>query len=210
MTTSSDQVYEELKRDILRGKFTPGSPLKERDLCSLMNVSRTPVREALQRLGREGLAEIRPGRSTIVAELDQEEINEIFALGAMLEAFVAGLAAEKATQTDIARLEDIVASMERVLADHAERSDYARFDHAFHEQLSAMARSKRVTDMLRRTVSFRLLASIFQTYEPVDFETSLSQHKTILRAIKSGDAEWATTAMRSHIMTGKSVGSPRR
>ena len=203
--TSSDQVYEELKRALLEGKFKPGSALKERDICASLNVSRTPVREALQRLGSEGLAELRPGRSIIVSEFDQEEIREIFAVGTMLEGFVAGLAAAKATDQDIAILRQIVTSMGELLESGDEASGYVHLDHAFHNQLSMMARSKRIGQILRQTVSFRLLAKLFQAYEPVDFSTSYNQHITILRAIEKRDAVWATAAMQSHIMTGRSI-----
>lgn len=205
----SDEPYAELRARILDGRLKAGTALKERDLCEELHVSRTPIREALRQLGAEGLAEIRPGRSIIVSSFDHEEELEIFALGTLLESFVAGLAAEKATADDIAELRHIVDAMEAALAgtppmsDHP--SDYVRLDQAFHERLSAMARSKRVTQLLRQTVSFRVLINVFRAYENVDFATSLAQHKTILRAIEIGDAEWASASMRSHIMTGKSV-----
>lgn len=205
--TSSDQVYEELRRAILDGQFKPGSALKERDICASLNVSRTPVREALQRLGSEGLAELRPGRSIIVSKFEQGEIGEIFAVGTMLEGFVAGLAAAKATAQDIAILRQIVATMGALLDSGNEASGYVHLDHAFHDQLSTMARSKRVAQILRQTVSFRLLAKLFQAYEPVDFATSYNQHITILQAIEKKDAVWATAAMQSHIMTGRSISS---
>lgn len=207
----SEQPYRELRARILDGRLEPGTPLKERDLCADLHVSRTPIREALRRLSADGLAEIRPGRSIIVARFDSQEIEEIFELGIVLESFVAGLAAAKATPDDIARLAAILDDMQKAVdAGPARHAAYIQLDRDFHEHLSAIARNRRVSDMLRQAVSFRVLLDVFTDYDSPDFATSLAQHRTILGAIEARDADWASAAMRTHIMTGRSVKSRRR
>lgn len=207
----SEQPYRELRARILDGRLEPGTPLKERDLCADLHVSRTPIREALRRLSADGLAEIRPGRSIIVARFDSQEIEEIFELGIVLESFVAGLAAAKATPDDIARLAAILDDMQKAVdAGPARHAAYIQLDRDFHEHLSAIARNRRVSDMLRQAVSFRVLLDVFTDYDSPDFATSLAQHRTILSAIEARDADWASAAMRTHIMTGRSVKSRRR
>lgn len=207
----SEQPYRELRARILDGRLEPGTPLKERDLCADLHVSRTPIREALRRLSADGLAEIRPGRSIIVARFDSQEIEEIFELGIVLESFVAGLAAAKATPDDIARLAAIIDDMQKAVdAGPARHAAYIQLDRDFHEHLSAIARNRRVSDMLRQAVSFRVLLDVFTDYDSPDFATSLAQHRTILSAIEARDADWASAAMRTHIMTGRSVKSRRR
>lgn len=207
----SEQPYRELRARILDGRLEPGTPLKERDLCADLHVSRTPIREALRRLSADGLAEIRPGRSIIVARFDSQEIEEIFELGIVLESFVAGLAAAKATPDDIARLAAILDDMQKAVdAAPARHAAYIQLDRDFHEHLSAIARNRRVSDMLRQAVSFRVLLDVFTDYDSPDFATSLAQHRTILGAIEARDADWASAAMRTHIMTGRSVKSRRR
>lgn len=204
---SSDQAYLALRERILQGQLKPGTALKERDLCEELNVSRTPIREALRRLSADGLAEVRPGRSIIVTFFAAEELTEIFELGIVLESFVAGLAAAKATHEDIDRLEDIVSEMaslpEVIMARQNER--YIKLDQAFHDMIAAIARNPRIAQILKQTMSFRVLANIFEKYEQSDFTTSIAQHRTIVSAIASGDSDWAQAAMGSHIRTGQAA-----
>ena len=204
---SSDQAYLALRERILQGQLKPGTALKERDLCEELNVSRTPIREALRRLSADGLAEVRPGRSIIVTFFAAEELTEIFELGIVLESFVAGLAAAKATHEDIDRLEDIVSEMaslpEVIMARQNER--YIKLDQAFHDMIAAIARNPRIAQILKQTMSFRVLANIFEKYEQSDFATSIAQHRTIVSAIASGDSDWAQAAMGSHIRTGQAA-----
>ena len=203
---ASTQVYDELRARIMRGELKPGAALKERDLCAQLDVSRTPVREALRQLSAEGLVEVRPHRSIVVASFDPAEVEEVFELGVMLESFIAGLAAEKATDDDRRQLRAIVDAMAVAAADSADvRLRYAALDRDFHEALAAAARSPRVAAVLRQTVNFRLLIDLFRDYEPLDIETSLMQHRNILAAVDSANADWASAAMRNHIRTGQGI-----
>lgn len=204
---SSDQAYHALRERILSGLIRPGTALKERDLCDELNISRTPIREALRRLSADGLAEVRPRRSIVVSSFNESEVTEIFELGIVLESFVAGLAAEKATPADVIRLEAILDEMATLLAtadpDRAER--YVKLDHAFHDAIAATARNPRISQILRQTMSIRVLANIFEKYDTSDFATSMTQHRTIVGAIASGDPEWAQSAMGNHIRTGRAA-----
>ncbi|QGN55840.1 GntR family transcriptional regulator [Novosphingobium sp. Gsoil 351] len=204
---ASDQAYLALREQILEGRLKPGTALKERDLCDELSVSRTPIREALRRLSADGLAEVRPGRSIIVSSFDAGELTEIFELGIVLESFVARLAAEKATDADIGRLEAIVAEMASLVEAGGAQEEvaYVKLDQAFHDTIAAMARNPRIAQILKQTMSFRVLANIFGAYEPGDFATSLAQHRTIVGAIASRDADWAQSAMGSHIRTGQAA-----
>ena len=204
---SSDQAYLALRERILEGRLKPGTALKERDLCEELKVSRTPIREALRRLSADGLAEVRPGRSIIVTLFEADELTEIFELGIVLESFVAGLAAVKAIPDDISRLEGIVGEMASLSEVSAMRQNvrYIKLDQAFHDMIAAIARNPRIAQILKQTMSFRVLANIFEKYEPSDFATSLAQHRTIVGAIASGDSDWAQSAMSSHIRTGQAA-----
>ncbi len=210
---ASSQVYKRLRERILAGEIKPGEPLKERSLCAELNVSRTPVREALRRLSAEGLVEVRPRRSMVVASFDHGEVEEVFELGVMLESFIAGLAAEKAVEADADRLGSIVDAMEELVAGGGDvRLEYAALDRRFHETLASVARSPRIAGVLQQTVNFRLLINLFSDYKSTDVATSLMQHKNILAAVRAGNVDWAVAAMRSHIRTGQGVRhrSPKR
>lgn len=207
---SSEQVYHQLREQILDGKLKPGEALKERDLCEALDVSRTPVREALRRLFADGLTEMRPRRSIVVSSYSEEEVSEIFELGIVLESFVAGLAAQKATADDVAKLETILVRMQGMLDDGgaARSSEYAKLDQMLHDAIAAAARNPRIAQILRQAVSLRLLTNVMAQYADDDFSGSLAQHRQIVRAIAAGDAEWAQTAMASHVRSGRAAGKP--
>ena len=209
---ASEEAYLQLRDRILDGTLKPGGPLIERDLCTLFNISRTPVREALRRLTADGLAEIRPRRSIIVSTFSEEELGEIFELGIVLESFVAGLAAQKASSADVGELEAILADMEALLRDGRDNGSfaYAKLDQAFHDRIAQAARNPRVAQILRQTVSLRLLANLMEQYIPLDFNASLVQHRMIVQAIAAGDMEWAQSAMGNHIRTGRAAGRKDR
>jgi DNA-binding GntR family transcriptional regulator len=209
---SSDQAYLTLRERILQGEIIPGAVLKERDLCEQLSISRTPIREALRRLCADGLAEARPRRSIIVSAFDDEELGEIFEVGIVLESFVAGLAAAKAGKDDVERLDAIVGEMEALVGRGADAATeaYVKLDHAFHDAIASTARSPRIAQILRQTVSTRVLTNIFDRYSVADFGTSVAQHRTIVRAIASGDSDWAKSAMDTHIRSGQAAQRRRR
>ena len=206
--SSSEQAYIALRDQILSGERKAGEPLKERDLCDELNVSRTPIREALRRLFADGLAEMRPRRSIIVSRFNEEELSEIFELGIVLESFVAGLAAKKASDADLNALRSLASEMEAVVAagEAVAMDEYAKLDQAFHARIAQAARNPRITQILQQTVSLRLLMNVMNKYSHHDFEDSLSHHRMIISAIAARDSEWAENAMGSHIRTGRAAG----
>lgn len=203
--SSSDLVYAQLRTSILEGRLQPGAPLKERDLCAVLEVSRTPVREALRRLSAEGLAEARPRRSSVVASFAADEIAEIFELGVMLESYLAGLAAQKATATDINDLATLVDDMRALLGKPIDelRATFQRLDQRFHQRLGEIANSPRISETLRQTVSFGVLSQIFKNYDILNYSRSVDQHVTVLDAIRRGEVRMASNAMRRHIEAGR-------
>ncbi|MFN2098466.1 GntR family transcriptional regulator [Altererythrobacter sp. MF3-039] len=205
---SSDHSYNEIRRQILEGELKPGAPLKERDLCAQMGISRTPIREALRRLVADGLAEMQPRRSIVVSSYSAKELAEIFELGSILETHVAGLAAEKATPEDVENLRLMLQEMQELLDN--EPSDvaaaYARFDQQFHDGIAKAARNDRIAQMLRQTVSLRWLASLMRRYSKDDFQRSLSHHKQIVDAIAARDPSGAREEMATHVGSGRDIG----
>lgn len=113
----SDQVYVSLKSAIVRGHFEPGARLVERDLTSRFDVSRTPIREALQRLEQDGLVVCRPHCAYAVRVPHVEEAATAYEARGILETACCGLAAERATAGEIERLRALVRNGVRMLAD---------------------------------------------------------------------------------------------
>lgn len=207
MSVASEKAYRMLRDRIFSGDYAPGSRLKERQLCADLEVSRTPVREALRRLEAEGLVQIEPRRGGVVSHIDVEEAEEIFALGTVIEGFAAKMAAHKATAGAVADLERIVAAMEETLerADERCRTDYMKLDGELHGRIVAMADSRRLSAALQQVVGVPVLVQAFNRYTPEHLRQSFDQHRTLVEAIRERDAEWAESAMRYHILAGRTV-----
>jgi len=207
MSAATDKAYRTLRDLIFNGEYAPGARLKERQLCADLEVSRTPVREALRRLESEGLVHIEPRRGGVVSRIDAREAEEIFALGAVIESFAARTAAHKATDRQIAELEKIIAAMGETLAsgDERRRTDYIRLDGELHGRIIEMADSRRLSAALHQVVGVPLLAQAFNHYSFEQLEQSFSQHRMLVDAIRERDAEWAESAMRYHVLAGRNI-----
>jgi len=196
-----------LRDRIFSGDYPPGARLKERELCADLEVSRTPVREALRRLEADGLVQIEPRRGGVVRHVDAAEVEEIFALGAVIEGFAAKLAAQKTDAAGISALEDIVDAMGEVLerGDERCRSDYMNLDGRLHARIVALAESPRLSAALQQVVGVPLLAQALGRYSLDYLQQSLDQHRIVVEAIRQRDPEWAESAMRYHILAARTV-----
>lgn len=204
MSASAEHAYEEIYRRIRGGVIAPGEALIERQLCHELAVSRTPVREALRRLTAEGLAESRPNRSVVVAKLSDRELAEAFEVGVVLESFAAGLAARNAGNNPHESLRSLLIDMRATLAvDQLDLAGYVELDQRFHLALAQLTGNQRLVAMLRSATDLRILSQAFRHYTAAQLERSLRQHEVILEAIESGDEDWAASAMRTHILSGK-------
>lgn len=207
MKAASDKAYRMLRDRIFSGDYPPGARLKERELCADLEVSRTPVREALRRLEADGLVQIEPRRGGVVRRVDAAEVEEIFALGAVIEGFAAKLAAQKADAAGIAALEDIIGAMGEVLErrDQRCRADYMNLDGRLHAGIVALAESPRLSAALQQVVGVPLLAQALGRYSLDYLQQSLDQHRIVVEAIRQRDPEWAESAMRYHILAARTV-----
>ncbi|MEM6825413.1 MAG: GntR family transcriptional regulator [Pseudomonadota bacterium] len=188
-------AYQLILEAIDGGIYRPGDRLVESELAERFGVSRTPIREALQRLETQSLLS-RDGRSLIVASLDHSETAELYVVRSELEALAARLAASHATAEEIR-------VMERMIEDDAERiSDpgaLARSNRAFHRQVHLASHNRFLVQQL--DLVFRSMALMATTSLAIEGrgETALMEHRTIVDAIASGDGEAAAQAFRAHI-----------
>jgi len=206
-STAHQKAYERIHELILTGKIAPGERLRERNLGALLGLSRTPVREALRRLGSEGTVRFEPNRGVYVEEIDRGELLEIFDIGAALESRCARLAARKIASDEIGVLENCLDGMTK-LAGRPESNpgpEYIKLDKRFHSTIVAATGNRKLQALVEHVVSLPVLSSAFRQYEPEDFQRSVRQHGEILEAIRSGDEAWAEVAMRNHILTGRNA-----
>ena len=207
MTVAVDKAYAALRQKIVSGELAVGARLKERDLCGELNVSRTPVREALRQLQADGLVTIEPRRGGVVAGIDEDEADEVYALGVLLESYGASLAARRIDAEQLAELSEILDRMDAVLqTDSPEaRSRYLELDSAFHRGIAASTGNRHLVRLLGQVVGLPVLVRAFTHYRHDDLLRSLQQHRTIFAALTAGDTEWAEAAMRAHILAGRAA-----
>ena len=177
------------------GIYRPGDRLVEAELAERFGVSRTPVREALQRLETQSML-ARDGRSLIVASLDHNQLAELYVVRAELEALAARLAAKHATAEEVKVLSDMVAADRTHLDDPAALS---RANRRFHKQIHLASHNRFLVqqlDLVHRSMA--LLATTSLAAEGRG-ETALAEHAAIVEAIAAGDEGGAQEALRAHI-----------
>ncbi|QPM89071.1 GntR family transcriptional regulator [Pseudooceanicola algae] len=177
------------------GLYRPGDRLVESELAERFGVSRTPIREALQRLETQALL-TRDGRSLIVASLDHNQLAELYIVRTELEALAARLAARHATAEEIRVLQDMVADDQRYLGDPPALS---RANRRFHHQIHLASHNRFLVqqlDLVHRSMA--LLATTSLAAEGRDND-ALSEHDQIVRAIAARDEDRAAESLRIHI-----------
>jgi DNA-binding GntR family transcriptional regulator len=201
VSSAGARAYEFIKDGIVSGRFRPGERLKEDELTTLCRVSRTPVREALKRLAVEGLVIVTPNAGAHVAAVDGFELEEIYALRAMIEGEAARCAAANITDDDIERLKTLAATMEEAV-DAGGETMQAAFTPAnaeFHHIILNAARSPRLTSMATLVIELPLTLRTFARYSESDRRRSLHHHRELIDAFECRDGAWASSVMKSHV-----------
>jgi len=192
------RVYEQLRDEILSGAAQPGTQLVEARIAAELGVSKTPVREALIRLQRDGLVAIEPYRGARVIEPSPADVREILELRVLLEAHVARDLAGRRPPEVLERLERSIADGRRAL----ERGNDARVRAALTEFSDVMAESsgnRRLGKSLDELRTVLLMIGNTSLRQPGREARSLEEHERILTAIQTGDADGAAAATEAHI-----------
>jgi DNA-binding GntR family transcriptional regulator len=193
----SDDVYERLREAIVTGRARPNERLIEAELAERLQVSRTPVRESLQRLAAEGLVVSRR-RGWVVLEHTSTEIREIYEARAALEGYCARLAAERATEAQLKEIASLHrGDPKRILK--SSRQHLVEVNDRFHDAIVAAAQNERLADMIRRNRTFYFTFRIAQLYSDEEADASIAGHLAIVRALLQRDSNRAERAMRAHI-----------
>ncbi len=201
--TLSDEVYERLRDEIVKGLIRPNERLVEVDLAERLGVSRTPIRESLKRLSADGL--IHGGRHhLVVREHAPQEIREIYESRAALEGYAARLAAQRATKEELVR---IASFHERDITKlvRSPREHIADVNDGFHDAIIAAAANIRLLDLIRRNREFYFNYRIARMYTDPEAAASLEGHSAILDALESHDPDAAEAATRKHVMQALEV-----
>lgn len=189
-------AYTLILEAIEAGTFKPGDRLVESELAERLGVSRTPVREALQRLETQAMV-TRDGRSLIVASLDHNQLAELYAVRTELEGLAARLAARHATEEEVRVLRGMVEEDRKLLG--GDPRALSRANKRFHRQIHLASHNRFLVQQLDLVArSMALMASTSFAAEGRD-AAGLAEHDAIVTAIEAGDAEAAWQALRIHI-----------
>jgi DNA-binding GntR family transcriptional regulator len=195
----AERLAGHLREAIIRGELPPGQRLVEYQMAKQWGVSRAPLREALHLLGAEGLISLSPHRGATVTPVSPEELEDLFALREMFEAYAARIAAGRATGEDLARMRELVAQMEVSIA----RRDVARYYTLaveFHDVLmraSGNAVLVRLYNVVKR--QFRRYQAVMARLPQLP-ERAIAEHKRILRAVETHRADEAASMVTRHIL----------
>lgn len=188
-------AYDLILEAIDVGVYGPGDRLVESELAERFGVSRTPIREALQRLETQSLL-ARDGRSLIVASLTHDQMAELYVVRSELEGLAARLAARHATVEELRVLRAMVDEDRKLLNDS---SAMARANRRFHKQIHLASHNRYLVqqlDLVHRTMALMATTSLAIEGRGQD---ALAEHDAIVAAIEAGDGDAAYAALKAHI-----------
>ncbi|MBQ3481234.1 MAG: GntR family transcriptional regulator [Oscillospiraceae bacterium] len=195
----ADQVFEQLEREILAGKYPRGELLSEQRLSAELGVSRTPVREAIRRLEQENILED-TSRGVVVVGITREDMLDMFEIRLHLEGLAARRAAERISDEQLRRMRDALdlqhIHLERQRSDSSDQ--IKNLDSLFHELLYASCGSKVYFDVLNRLHKKIAKYRIASVRKRSRAEESIREHEAIYEALAAHDPERTQQAVLSH------------
>lgn len=193
-------VYDEVQRRIVDGRLQPGERIFEDQLAHELDVSRNPVREALQALELEGFVELEPRRGARVAVISTERANDLFELREALEGMVARLAAQRRTDQQLQDLQR-VASLGATAAMTGDVASLPALNTEFHRLLCAAASNAMLAESVERMS--QLIQWVYTKRVTQRGPKSWTEHQRIVDAIGDGDADRAASEARTHISNAR-------
>lgn len=189
-------VYSRLRDSILRGAFDPELPISQVQLSQRLGVSRTPLREALRMLQREGLIDSEPNRRVRVPLMSIGEFEQLYAMRVVLEALGLRLSFRSLTDEDFRMIEDHRLSMERLSGGDVDAWEEAH--RAYHERFTSYA-GPRITQLLRQLSDHTFRYRRAYLSEPRAWTAAADEHRAILEACRAGDLSEATQQLTRHL-----------
>lgn len=197
-----DQAYEEIRKLILQRRSTDRFSLSENSLAAEMRMSRTPIREALQRLQMEGFIEIHPNRGVVIPEVSVVEVNETFALRMAVEEFVIREMTPQMTPENIGEM-DLFLARQKEAMDRNDVLEYLRHDKDFHDLFFRLYANSLIFNTIQRVLDRFYSMGTNVLRRPGSVQRSFAEHCAVADAVRNGDGEKAASAMHAHLITGK-------
>ncbi|KIL35484.1 hypothetical protein SD71_13290 [Cohnella kolymensis] len=193
----SHDIATYIKQQILNGELNPGDRIVETKMARDLGLSQTPVREAIRQLSGEGIITIVPNKGPIVRAMEKEDVLEIYSLRAVTEGFAIRLATQKASDDDIAALEDFYENMKAKL--HDDTVDSLLADSLYiHQTIMRLADHSRLTGTYE-SISFQISMVNRILGKESTKEKEVEQHMELIEALKVRNPDDAEKTMRKHI-----------
>ncbi len=196
--TKTDTAFVVLRAAIEDGSYRPGEHLRLAGLVQDLDMSPTPIREALRLLQAEGLVQHHPHRGMVVAEYSVADAEEVYRLRVALEPLATELAVERASAEEVAGIRRVHDDLRAAVRDRS-RTDVAERNADWHRAIYAVSRSRHLQEFIGRLWQTIPVRALWLTRRA---KRSLDQHALIMAAIEAGDAAAARDAMRAHIEVG--------
>lgn len=202
---AAERAYERLKQAILADEFEAGAPLREERLATELGVSRTPVREALRRLGAEGLVVMDSNRGGRVPQWSEQDIEEIYAMRIYLEPYAARVAALTFTPEQGDRLEELIDQADTTarLSIPSAEMEYAQRTLEFHRAVISASGDRHLQNVYSSIVNLPILYRSRHRYSHDRLGQGLDEHRLLVRALRERDPEWAEAIMKQHILAAR-------
>ncbi len=197
--TQSNLLAQQLEEMIFSGQLKPGEKLEEAAIAARFGVSRTPVREAVQRLVATGMVQVRRRAGTIVTQLTMSRLIGMIEMMAEMDILAARLTARRATPDERVGIGEII---ERARAAVGDQQAYTRLNREFHWSLYAATHNEYLEETALRTWKVLQPYRNFRLDQPARRQSSLDEHESIYQAIRASDGELAGRQMASHVKVG--------
>ena len=194
-----DLVYLELKHKILTGEIVSQTRLMEIDLSEKMNVSRTPIREAIKRLADDGLVKVEPRRGAYVANISIKDMLDVFEVREDMEGFVAKLAAKRITEDEKVQLKEIAYEYEAAIEKADDKERIIELDEKFHNFIVKCSGNETLRELVNyvQELSLRFRYLYYDDFSL--YESTAEQHNRIMEAINSGRENEARVEADAHV-----------
>ncbi|MEW6180534.1 MAG: GntR family transcriptional regulator [Chloroflexota bacterium] len=192
-------AYDSIKAAILSFRIRPGETLVENDLARQLGISKTPVRESLSRLEREGFVIKYPYKGYAASPISAEDMRAIFEVRAALEGLAAALACQKLSAAELEELRRIAENHARAAAE-GNLTQSAHFNRQFHNHIITAARNIRLSGILANLEDHLQRYRVLAIFQPGRLQKSVEEHRIIVEALLRRDAQAAESAQRRHLL----------
>lgn len=198
-----EMAYKNIKYQIVSGKIKPETWLKEEELSKMMNISRPPIREALNLLEKEGFVKLVPRKGAITSQINKKEIEDIYELREILEIFLIKKYFKEISREKIIEIKnEFIKILDEEIIDENLRMQYLKLSKEFHEVINEHCKNEKIVNIIKNNSEkihwFRAFSKLRES-----FKDSILENLGIIEAIENGNKELTAKRMKEHHINAK-------